>query len=320
MHKFATVSSATARFKRCFSASSSFNHCLPVDLQSAIELLPEKIGLIGHLAPASKDCVVSRHRLLDSQQLPEYGGNSGFLLREGEMKKIIKRTRRFAFALVTSVPLASAASTVTQCGPDVCFQYDDAQSGVAVFGLPTLLLNSVRFDPGFRVESNNTTGISATSTGSAEFVFDRVYAIDQVIEIGEVLVVDTGRYSISGDSLGALDYVSDQLSTTVANNASDELLSDSTQFAASGNSGGVRTWTLGSSGLLPELSFAANARDLKVTVRNTLTAVTDEAGGDAWIEKGFFLYASPTPPIPIPGASWLFASALGALFARRMQS
>ena len=32
----------------------------------------------------------------------------------------------------------ATAAQVTQCGPNICYTYDDAQSGVGSFGLPTL--------------------------------------------------------------------------------------------------------------------------------------------------------------------------------------
>ena len=59
----------------------------------------------------------------------------------------------------------------------------------------------------------------------------------------------------------------------------------------------------------PKAEFDANATRVGITVQNTLTAETTQAGEDAWIQKKITLTAA----VPVPAAVWLFASGLGLL-------
>jgi hypothetical protein len=223
--------------------------------------------------------------------------------------------RVFALSLTAALPLGAQATSVTQCGPNVCYTYDDAQAGVSAYGTPTLIGDSMRFiPPTFRAESFS----GGTVTTSAPFVFDNVFAAaGATVEIGQVQVVEAGDYNISGDTGGSPDTVQANLQTLVKDNASLENASDSVFFNAAGNSGGAQVWALLGNTINPATAFTASAHDVKVTVTNILTATTDEAGGDAWIQKKFVLQVGTTVPVPVPAAAWLFGSALGLLGLRR---
>ena len=224
--------------------------------------------------------------------------------------------RLIALSMAAAIPLGAQAITVTQCGPNVCFTYDDAQN-TGLFGAPELIGDNMRFiPPSFRAESAGAAALPTTT--SAFFLFDNVYAATgATVEIGTVQVVEAGDYSISGDTSGAPDTVQANLKTWVGNNASAETVLDSVFFNAAGNSGGSQVWALLGNTLDPATAFASSAHDVKVKVTNTLTANTDEVGGDAWIQKKFVLQVGTTAPVPVPAAVWLFGSALGGLALRR---
>ena len=219
-------------------------------------------------------------------------------------------------ALAAMLPLASQA--ITQCGPNICYTYDAGQSAAAYFGLPTLLGDSMRFiPPNFRAESLNAAG---TVSLSATWLFDNVYSTSGA-EIGSVFVSEAGDYSITGESGGAPDTVGVNLSTLVADNASAEFVLDIKNFSASGNTIlPPQTWALVSGTINPATAFTAIANNVAVSIQNTLSATTDEVGGDAWIQKKFVVQVGSVVPVPVPTAVWLFGSALGLMGVARRRA
>ncbi|MDP2322466.1 MAG: VPLPA-CTERM sorting domain-containing protein [Gammaproteobacteria bacterium] len=218
-------------------------------------------------------------------------------------------------AIVALTPPLSHATTIS-CGPNICYQYDETQTAALYFGLPTRLGDSMRFIPSnFRAESLNGSGLVSVSQ---TWVFDRVYSVTGA-EIGSVLVSEAGDYGISGDSSGTPDSVGVELVTTVANNASAEVASDTKNFSASGNTANPQQfWSLISTSINPASVFTMVASDVAVSVKNSLTATTDEVGGNAWIQKKFILHVGTV--IPVPAAVWLFGSAFGVLFVLRRRA
>jgi len=213
--------------------------------------------------------------------------------------------------------LLGQATTLT-CGPNICYQYDETQSAAAYFGLPTLVGDAMRFlPPNFRAESLNGVGtVSVTAT----WLFDKVYSTSSA-EIGSVVVSEAGDYSITGDTGGSPDTVNVNLYTQVANNASAEVAFDIKNFTASGDTFlPPQPWALISGSINPATVFAAVANDVAVSVQNTLSATTDEFGGDAWIQKKFVVQIGTVAPVPVPAAVWLFGSAFGVLSVLRRRA
>lgn len=227
----------------------------------------------------------------------------------------MKRATQFLSAIVLSmtVPMLAHAATVTDCGPNVCFQYDDAQAGVALYGLPTLVGDTERFlPPQFRAQSSD--GSPANVQTTADFVFDHVYATNAAAEINMVQVLEAGDYLISGS---AADSVKATLLNSVTDTVSLENASDTQAFNAAGDSSGAQIWLLVGNSIDPSTVFAASAHDVMVLVRNTLDAHTEQVGELAWIQKKYTLQVGSSLITPIPGAVWLFGSALGGLLMRR---
>jgi hypothetical protein len=196
---------------------------------------------------------------------------------------------------------AVSAATVTACGPNICYEYDDAQAAVALFGLPSLDDDSLVFiSPSFRAESSNGEG---EVDASAAFVIDRVYSISgdavTVVSLTEFFDYDV----VNGDSVSA------ELTLDVTDNGSLETGGSFSSFSDTGDSGGQQATTL--TGLFnPHSNFTGDASDLEVIITDTLTADTDAAGENAWIQKKVTL---ATTVVPIPAAVWLFGSGLGFL-------
>lgn len=210
-------------------------------------------------------------------------------------------------AALSAAPLASQAMTL-DCGPAICYQYDETQAAVALFGTPTRVGNDMQFLPeNFFALSQNGTGLSTTA---ATFVFDRVYTVAGG-EIKSLTVVESGDYEVVGAGS-----VSAQLGLTVDSNV---LLTDTTSttslFSTGVDSGGPDTWSV-SAARWPAAAFTGLASDVKVSIANTLTANTSAAGQYAFIQKKFVMEAQWLPAqevVPVPGAVWLLGSGLGIL-------
>lgn len=229
------------------------------------------------------------------------------------MNTTIKST--FLAFLLLGAPHAVLATTLN-CGPNICYQYNETQSAIALFGTPVLIGDSMRFLPSvFRAESNNNTGSVSTASTSANFIFDQVWATTSGAEIGSVQVLEAGDYSISNDNGGVPDAVGVTLSTRVGDNSSSEFVIDNVSFIANGDSSGARTWALQGNAINPAIAFTASAQNISIQIQNTLTATTDEFGGDAWIQKKFTVVVGTEvpPPVPLPPTLPLLLTGVGML-------
>jgi len=205
------------------------------------------------------------------------------------------------------------AATVTLSGASINYEYDTVTNAAAlvIFGTPTIQGDVVRFvPPSFRAESINgvatNTPASNTDLISAQFIFDRIYSVNQM-ELVEIKVIEFGDYEITNGN----DVSVDLLLSMSNNNNPLEFTSDAQAFNSAGDSGGLQTWQLTST-LDPSAIFSPVANDVAATLQNTLTATTNASGETAWIQKKFSFVASAAE-VPVPAALWLFSSALGLL-------
>jgi len=228
-----------------------------------------------------------------------------------------------AAVAASSLALPVNAAMVTQCGPNVCYQYDNAQAAASWFGLPTLLGDAMYFTPTtFEARSADGVGIHSgtnTDVADATWVFSRVYSVNSSYEIISILAYEEGDYEINyagGETHGDL-----YLRARGLNNLLEASLIDTDAVDFYGSSGGVQLWSM-TAGLTPAASLTQLATNLTVTIQNTLTAFTANTtpGSElAWIEKKLVL--DVTTVVPVPAAAWLMASGLGLLgFARRRQA
>jgi hypothetical protein len=202
-----------------------------------------------------------------------------------------------------------SAASVTQCGPNICYAYDDAQTAVGLYGTPTLVGDALRFLPeDFRAQSDDGQGLVSTT---ASFFFDNVYSVNPNEFIKEIQIYEFGDYEVTnGDS------VSDELTLDAVNNLGAGAASGSELFGAGshGASTGIQNWQIENT-LDVNSEFMTNS--LNLTVTNLLQASTDVTGESAWIQKKVEIQA--VAAVPLPAGAWLMISALGAVggWARR---
>ena len=200
-------------------------------------------------------------------------------------------------------PVIAHGAAVTACGPTICYEYDDAQAGVALFGLPTLVADSLRFLPGeFRAVSTN----GAFDLASATFVIDRVYSAAG-LPPGEVTVTELGDHRIWGDG----SFTADRYRLASDNGTGESAAPVIAAFEAAGASG-LAAWSLGAS-LAPASLFDGAAGDIALVIQNTLAAL----GNPALIQKKALTVG--VSAVPIPATAWLLAPGLALLanMARR---
>jgi hypothetical protein len=208
---------------------------------------------------------------------------------------------------VIFVTQTASAASVTQCGPTICYAYDDAQAAVGLYGTPTLIGDSLRFLPqNFRAQSDDGQGLIATQ---ASFFFDNVYSVSGDA-IQEIRISEFGDYEITNG-----DRVSDELTLDAVNNLGAGSASENELFNATGGTTGLQRWSIDNT-LDVTSQFLSN--DLNLTVTNRLEAQTDAQGETAWIQKKLKIQA--VTAVPLPAGVWLMISALGALGALKRRN
>jgi hypothetical protein len=219
------------------------------------------------------------------------------------------------FAFLLSGQTVSAAS-VTQCGPTICYTYDNTQAAVAEFGQPTFIGDSVRFlPPSFRAQSDDGVADSnlliSRDTATANFIFDDVYTVSGK-DIGFISVVEAGDYEIINDG----DVTVDLFLQAASNADAFDVTSTTSSLDYAGDSAGLQRWQLDAilRPLVDESDIFGTpwleSSSLALNIQNTLTAYTDANGETAWIQKKITLNVSE---VPVPAAVWLFGSGLGLL-------
>lgn len=212
-----------------------------------------------------------------------------------------------AAAVLAMFALPAQAASVTDCGPTICYTYDNTQVATNLFGTPTLVGDSLVFlPPNFRAESLNGAG---TDVVSANFIFDEIFT-KSGNDIANFTVYESGDYDlINGDEVGV------DILLTVVNLADPgfppipETGTNLTSFTATGDSGGQQEWDLYNSYNLGD-DFELATNSLQLSLQNTLTAIADDPNDSAWIQKKLSFTATV---VPVPAAVWLFGSALGLL-------
>ncbi len=215
-------------------------------------------------------------------------------------------------AAVSALGLAGpvAAATITDCGPTVCYQYDNAQAAVSWTGLPTRVGDDMQFLPAAFLASSNGAGF--VTAGPANFVFSRVWT-PGAQEILSLIVNEEFDYEIvNGGNVRATLYMQAR-----SNISSGDGLSNLWTINPTGDSGGPQITTLTGT-LGTAAAFNQPANDMQVSVQNTLRAYA-ATGELAWIQKKFTLVTQTV--VPVPAAVWLLGSGIGLLgVIRRRQA
>lgn len=226
-----------------------------------------------------------------------------------------------AAATLLQLFIPSANATVVQyCGPNLCYEYDDAQPAAAFYGQPGFAGDDAYFLPNiFEARSADGVGINNgqnTDVADATWTFSRIWSINPNNEIASIFAYEEGDYAINyadGTASGDL-YLA-----ALGLNAVEGLVigTDSVDFA--GDSGGTQLWSMDTT-IAPAALLSQVANNIRLTIQNTLTAFTSDStpGSElAWIEKKLVLEINTVVPvgsqIPVPAAVWLLGSAFGVL-------
>lgn len=219
------------------------------------------------------------------------------------------RTNLVAIIALSALALAGGnvtAATVEACGDLVCYQWDDSQPALDLFGDPVLVGNDLQFSLGnptpFRADSVDGTG---TGAANATLVIDRVYTVGGQ-DILSITVSEGGDWEIvQGGTVGADLYVQGVSLASVM-----DIAIDTASVDADGDSGGLQLWDT-SAQISPSQDFAGPSNELRLTIQDSLAAFTTASGDSAFIEKK--VVSVVTSIVPVPPAVWLFGSALGLL-------
>lgn len=211
-----------------------------------------------------------------------------------------------AFVAAFNVAPASAA-TVIECGTDVCFEYDNASS----FGEATIIGNNIFFLPtDFSAEALNDDGaVTKNETLNIRVTAQGNYQIDGFA------LAEQGDYFLNG--VDASVDVSGQLgvtSRTKNEQPLDFFPYRATEIFTAGDlnvQGALTEWNAGAAIDLGDTAGWGTDTDVTVTLENLLSATTLNNGERAFVEKK--IGAIGLSVVPIPGAVFLFPSALGAL-------
>jgi hypothetical protein len=213
---------------------------------------------------------------------------------------------------VTSGPLGSQICTLT--GPNLTWIYAiDGPGGMqtsgalALFDGPTLIGDNIRFlPPNFKAESMNGAGVATTA---GNFVFTRVFTNNGSNTILGFASADIGDYAITG----GLNVAASLYLQAADNTNALRLANATTSFGANVSTGGVATpWNLTTivDTTTPQPNFPFQqivaGHDFAVNVQDNLSASTNAANTDAWIQKKINIDVL----VPVPAAAWLFGSAL----------
>jgi hypothetical protein len=192
-------------------------------------------------------------------------------------------------------------AAIIECGPSICFQYDETQAAIASLGAPFRVGDTMQFLPAsFLVLSASGAG---PAQATASFVFERIFSVGGG-EIVELQVTEEGDYEIVGSGT-----VSASLQLTARSNLAPETAVGTAVFDDSNDSAGAQLWTTTAS-VAPASAFLGAATDIEFTIDNLLQASASGSGDLAWLQKKFVVSvgeAGPATSVPLPGAAWLFS-------------
>lgn len=218
------------------------------------------------------------------------------------------------------IPIAQAATvTVTDPNSDFSVTYNDDEAGA--FGQLFLSNNTIFFIPdNFLVSSNNGDGFQMIS----ETLNLQLNATTPGFTFDSFVLNEEGDYIVNGD--GTQVSASGEMRVRAGDDPATTFLS-SFDFLANGDQGtATQQWngttvidgsTQSTNGLS---TWMGTESTVFLTLQNVLTASSDSAGDGAFIQKKFEGVSISVNPVPIPGAVWLFASALAGLFGYRRRN
>ncbi len=210
-----------------------------------------------------------------------------------------------AFAAITVTVLATNASQAALVqieGDDLIFEYDDS----TLFGTANVVGNTIFFTPtNFKAQSLNGAGIASTDT---TLHIDTWVKDGSNFNMAGASLYEEGDYQLIGSNSWVS--VGGQLRATSLTQG-PFFTSDFIQASGPLDTvGGLTAWS--ATAAVDFGSVAGWDSDTKVryTIENVLDASTLELGEKAFIEKKYGGIGVAVTEVPLPGAAWLFGSAL----------
>lgn len=225
-----------------------------------------------------------------------------------------------ATSLLTVAAFQVNAATVTTCGTDVCFTYDNA----TLFGEATITGNSINFAPTeFFATSANLEGASfATDTISI-----LVEAITEGFSMSQFKLQEVGDYFLQGESatanVGGTFAVTSETKSCGETGAFGAAIACSELEALNSSplttQGAFEDWTINSLIDISENELWNSDTAVRLQIQNNLIATSTANGDLAIVQKK--LAGVGITVVPVPAAVWLLGSALGGLgFMRRRKA
>lgn len=232
---------------------------------------------------------------------------------------MLKQIPALAALIISLAAASSQAATVTLNGDNFSFTFDDS----TLFGSAGVVGDSIYFLPtNFGAQATNLDGAVITS----DVLNIQIQVLDGFsYEIGSISFVEVGDYELFGSSAevqanGRLQVTSN---TKVGPNpllipGLPDVALNTSQIFAAGNMdtvGALTEWSAIAAVDLTAIAGWGSDTSIVVQVQNNLRAVTTELGDSATIQKKAQLIGLSVQPseVPVPGAAWLFGSALVGL-------
>ena len=221
-----------------------------------------------------------------------------------------------AIALFSLVGTYAQAATVTDCGTDVCFTYDDSTR----FGTATIVQNSIFFAPtNFAASSTNGDGLKVRRV-TLNITID---VTNPEFSMSQFFLEEQGDYLLEGEraSVRANGLFAVTSGTKTCENPYSSIFPalpcrKSDTFTAGDLlvQGTLTNWSASSFIDLADNAEWANDTSVVMTLQNNLNATTFVNGEQAFIQKKFAgVGIRVLPEVPVPAAVWLMGSALGLL-------
>ena len=205
-----------------------------------------------------------------------------------------------------TLALSANAAIVTVFGDDVKFTYDDS----TLFGNAITVGNSIFFLPtDFRAESTNGQGavlVSDTLNITAEIT-------TAGYEMTNFTLVEQGDYELSaGDTSVTASARLQVVSETKQCGYFPCFVSDIDNVGGLSSVGATTDWSANSTIDLADTNGWGSDTLATLQLQNNLSATTLNNGESAWIQKKFngIGMEVEVTSVPVPGAVWLFTSAL----------
>ena len=213
-----------------------------------------------------------------------------------------------AMALFSLVSTNANAATVTDCGTDICFTYDDSTR----FGTATVVQNAIFFTPtNFKISSINGAGAKSRNV-TLNITID---VTNPEFSMSQFFLEEQGDYLLEGESAsvsanGLFAVTSDTKTCGSENCRQSNTFTAGDLFVY----GSLTNWSATSFIDLADTSEWSTDTSVVMTLQNNLNATTFVNGEQAFIQKKFAgVGIRVLPEVPVPAAVWLMGSALGLL-------